>query len=247
MVKGIYHSAAGMLARQRHLEIVANNLANANTAGFRQENICFRETLNSSLAPSNPVTGGEKFVDVESTGDRLGRQGTLSPTGNPLDVAIVGEGWFVVETANGPAYTRDGRFSLNAEGELVTLTGYRVQTVGGTLMLPDGQAHFTTDGSLVVKSPGESPEQVLDRLRVVYFEDPSALRHTSDGLYVSGHEPVELTEPRLQPGYMEESNVNVVAEMVKMIEINQYYDASARALQTQDATLGKAVNEVGKA
>jgi flagellar basal-body rod protein FlgF len=247
MVKGIYQSAAGMLARQRHLEVVANNLANAGTAGFHQENVCFRETLNSSLAPANPVTAGSRFVDVEGSNSQAAQQGTLTSTGNPLDVAIVGKGWFVVETPTGPAYTRDGRFRLNADGELVSLTGYRVQTASGTAMVPQGDVHLATDGSLVVKNPGEGPEQVLDRLKIVDFDNPGSLTHARDGLYVSSKPATDLEQPHLQVGYVEESTVNAVAEMVKMIEINQFYDASVRAIQTQDGTLGKAVNEVGKA
>jgi flagellar basal-body rod protein FlgF len=247
MVKGIYQSGAGMLARQRHLEVVANNLANAGTAGFHQENVCFRETLNSTLAPSNPVTAGSRFVEVEGSNSETNQQGTLTSTGNPLDVAIVGSGWFVLETPTGPAYTRDGRFRLNAAGELVSLTGYKVQTVSGTAMVPQGEAHLATDGALVVKNPGGGPEQVLDRLKIVTFDNPGSLTHARDGLYVSSESPVNLEPPHLQVGYVEESTVNVVSEMVKMIEINQFYDASVRALQTQDGTLGKAVNEVGKA
>lgn len=246
MVKGIYQSAAGMLARQRQLDVVANNLANAGTAGFRQENVCFRESLNSSLAPPNPVTAGERFVEVEGSGERSDRQGTLTPTGNPLDAAIVGDGWFVVETPFGPAYTRDGRFRLNAQGELVTLSGYNVQTLGGTTVLPKGDLHIASDGSLVLKNPGEGPEQVLDRLRVVNFDNSAALTHARDGLYVTNQEASDMQQPSMQVGYVEESTVNVVAEMVKMIEISQFYDASARAIQTQDATLGRAVNDVGK-
>jgi flagellar basal-body rod protein FlgF len=246
MIKGIYQSAAGMLARARHLEVVANNLANSGTTGFRQEAVCFRQTLNSSLAPSNPVTAGEKFVDVEGSGQTTVRQGTLTATGNPLDLALSGDGWFAVETPSGPAYTRDGRFRLNAQGELVTLSGNLVQTLGGTTQIPQGELRISTDGSLVVKNPS-GVEQVLDRLRVVTFDPPARLTHARDGLYVTDQEPVEFQYPQVQSGYLEESTVNPVAEMVKMIEISQFYDASARAIQTQDATLGKAVNEVGKA
>jgi flagellar basal-body rod protein FlgF len=247
MIKGIYQSAAGMLARQRHLEVVANNLANASTAGFHQENVCFRETLNSSLAPANPVTEGSRFVEVEGSNSEAAQQGTLTSTGNPLDVAIVGKGWFAVETPTGPAYTRDGRFRLNAEGELVTLTGYKVQTQNGTAMLPQGDVRLSTDGSLVVKNGGGGPEQALDRLKIVDFGNSAALTHFRDGLYTSRESAQDLEQPRLQVGYVEESTVNAVSEMVKLIEINQFYDASVRAIQTQDSTLGKAVNEVGKA
>jgi flagellar basal-body rod protein FlgF len=247
MVKGIYHSAAGMLARQRHLEVVANNLANARTTGFRQENVTFRSTLNSTLMKSDlPVTAGEKFVDAERGTSPASAQGALQATGNPLDVAIQGEGYFVVETEAGEAYTRDGRFQLNEAGELVTYSGHRVQTENGTLTVPQGGLRIASDGSLLVSLPGENREQILDRLRIVAFPDAGRMAHLQDGYYSANQEPVDLSPIHLAVGYLEESNVNVVAEMVKMIEINQTYEASARAMQTQDTTLGKAVNEVGK-
>jgi len=246
MVKGIYHSAAGMLARQRHLEVVANNLANAATVGFKKENVRFQSALNSSLVPSRPLTRGEPFVEVVGEIQRSDQQGPLSETGNPLDLAIIGEGYFAVETSTGVAYTRDGRFHLNAEGELVTLSGYRVLTLGGTVSLPRGDLEISADGSLLLRNhDGQSPE-VLDRLQVVTFADPSRLQHANHGLLVTQQEPLEISPVRLQVGYLEDSNVNIIAEMVKMIEINRYYEASARAIQTQDGTLGKAVNEVGK-
>ncbi len=247
MVKGIYHSAAGMLARQRHLEVVANNLANAKTTGFRQENVAFRSTLNSTLMKSDlPVTAGEKFVDAESGNSPVPAQGPLLATGNPLDVAIHGEGYFVVETEAGLAYTRDGRFQLNEEGELVTYSGHRVLTENGAFIAPQGKLRIASDGSLLVSIPGENREQILDRMRIVGFPDPEKMTHLQDGFYTSSEEPVDLAPIHLEVGYLEASNVNVVSEMVKMIEINQTYEASARAIQTQDSTLGKAVNEVGK-
>ncbi|HEX7343309.1 MAG TPA: flagellar hook-basal body complex protein, partial [bacterium] len=118
MVKGIYHAAAGMLARQRHLEVTANNLANAATTGYKHESVCFKSALDSTLISSRPMTAGEKLVEPESATRAL-NPGPMNATNNPLDVAIVGEGFFVVETENGLAYTRDGRLKLNEAGELV--------------------------------------------------------------------------------------------------------------------------------
>ncbi len=245
MVKGIYHSAAGMLARQKHLEVVSNNLANASTVGFKQESLCFRSALESSLAPANISAANDRFVEAELGAPRP-EQGTLTQTGNPLDLAIVGAGYFAVETPLGTAYTRDGRFQLNAEGELVTLSGHRVLTEGGTGVVPRGEIKIGPDGSLVIRNPQDGREQVLDALQVVAFADQAQMRRGEEGLLYTQQPPQELPEVHLQVGYLEESTVNMVAEMVKMIEISQYYDASARALQTQDGTLGKAVNEVGK-
>jgi flagellar basal body rod protein FlgG len=244
MVKGIYHAAAGMLARQRHLEVTANNLANAATTGFKHESVCFKSALDSTLIASRPTTAGEKFVEPESS-TRMLNPGAMNATNNPLDVAIVGEGFFVVETANGLAYTRDGRLKLNPNGELVTISGERLCTVGGTSAVPDGDLRIGPDGSLLIRA-ADGSDQILDRLQIVTFDDPRKLVHAGAGLYITDQEPIELPGVGLQVGYLEESTVNVISEMTKMIEISQLYDASARAIQTQDSTLGRAVNDVGK-
>jgi flagellar basal body rod protein FlgG len=233
-----------MLARQKHLEVTANNLANAATTGFKNESVCFKTTLDSTLISSRPMTAGEKLVEPESTTRTL-HPGPMNATGKPLDVAILGEGFFVVEAENGLAFTRDGRLQLNAAGELVNISGYRMRTAGGTTAIPEGDLRIASDGSLMIHTP-DGREQVLDRLQVVTFPDPRQLTHAGNGLYVTQQEPIELPGVGLQVGYLEDSTVNVISEMTKMIEISQLYEASARAIQTQDGTLGRAVNEVGK-
>lgn len=246
MIKGIYHSREGMLAAQKHLEVVANNLANVNTVGFKQEQIAFRQALEQSSVSASPAATGEKFVTAERGGHGFLQQGVLRETGNPLDVAIAGDGYFVVETDFGFAYTRDGRFQLNAEGELTTLNGHRVLTTGGTLQIPDGDLQISSEGEIHLKSEGKARGQALDRLLVVSFNDPTVLRPTTDGLLITQQEPYELEEPNLRVGYLEESNVNMVSQMVEMIEVQRFHEASAKAIRTQDDTLGKAVNEVGR-
>ncbi|TKJ40287.1 hypothetical protein CEE37_08140 [candidate division LCP-89 bacterium B3_LCP] len=246
MIKGIYHSAEGMLAGQRHLETVSNNLANASTIGYKKEKISFRQALNNSSFPPYPFLSGEKFVQAQRGGQMMNQQGSLKRTDNPLDVAIVGDGFFAVDTGNGLAYSRDGRFALNGEGELVTLTGYPVLTAGGTLQLQDGDLRISPEGELVLYDNGSKREQILDSLMVVAFNDPSQLTPTRDGLLVTDQEPVALDEPVIRVGYLEESTVDVVSGMVEMIELNRMYEASAKAIHTQDQTLSKAVNDVGR-
>lgn len=246
MIKGIYHSGEGMLARQRQLEVVANNLANASTVGFKEERITFKNSLNRSSFPPYKYIAGEKFVQAEQDGRVINRQGTLKQTDNPLHAAIVGGGYFAVMTENGLAYTRDGRFELNGEGELVNLSGYRVLTAGGTLQIPEGNLRISPQGELVMTGQDPSQERVLDHLMIVTFDNPEQLRRTREGLLVTDQEPMEIEEPSLRIGYLEESTVNIVSEMVEMIELNRLYEASAKAVHTQDQTLGKAVNDVGR-
>ncbi len=246
MVKGIYHSAAGMIAGQRRLEVVANNLANANTTGFKEEKVAFRSRLNAMPLPGSPVTQGEKFVVAERGVYGSDQAGTLEATGNAMHLAIVGSGFFVVETPHGLAYTRDGRFQLNSEGELVTMNGNRVLAEGGAVQIPEGNIRFGPDGSLVYEGENSQLDRIIDRIRVVTFDDPTSLRPVNNGLLVSQQVPRELTEFRIESGYLEESNVNMVEQMIELIQINKIYEASANAIKTQDATLGKAVNEVGR-
>jgi flagellar basal-body rod protein FlgG len=246
MIKGIYHSAAGMIANQRQLEIVSNNLANADTAGYKQERVAFRNVLDASPRPEAPVTEGEKFVTSERGLYGVHHQGTFEETQNPLDVAIMGDGFFVVETPHGLAYTRDGRFQLNLDGELTTLTGYRVMTEGGAVQIPEGNLRITTEGELLLQGEDPRLDKVIDRLMLVSFNDPFSLRPTRDGLLVTGQVPHEMEYPRLEPGYVEASNVDVVSAMVEMIQINKLFEASSNAIRTQDASLGKAVNEIAR-
>ncbi len=246
MVKGIYHSAAGMIAQQRQLEVIASNLSNADSMGFKEERVSFRQTLDASPRSEFPITNGESYVVTERGPYGIAQQGTLLATENPLDLAIVGNGFFTVETEQGLAYTRDGRFQLNSEGELVTLSGCRVVTEGGTVQIPDGMLKINQDGELILEGEDSRLDRVIDKLKIVVFDDLAALRPSHDGLIVSQREPMEITQYRVEPGYLEESNVNLISQMIEMIQLNKIYEASSNAIKTQDSTLGKAVNEVGK-
>lgn len=246
MVKGIYHLGAGMIAQQRHLEVVANNLANANTVGFKEERVAFRNALNASSFSPNPVTVGEKFVAATQGVKNPFQQGTLEQTENPLDLAIVGDGYFAVETDGGLAYTRDGRFQLNQEGELVTLNGDHVLTAGGTVQIPQGNIRISSEGEIILADPESPREQVLDRLSLVTFENPGDLQAGGNGLLFTKQEPLQLDDVKLRVGYVEDSDVDMISQMVDMIQLNRMYDAASKAIQTQDSILGKAVNEVGR-
>lgn len=246
MIKGIYHSAAGMIARQRQLDVIANNLANVDTVGFKAEKVVFRASLTASLG-SPPAAQGEKLVTAERGISTIPSFGSLHETGNPLDVAIEGNGYFMIETDSGIAYTRDGRFQLNPDGELVTLNGDRVLAEGGTVQIPEGSLRINPEGEIVLKNDDNQMEQIIDRLRVVTFENYEDLRPLRNGLFATDQQPLNIEEPSIKPGYLEDSTVNPIEQMVEMIQANRIYEASSKAIQAQDSTLGKAVNEVGKA
>lgn len=223
MIRGIYITASGMLTRELAQEVLANNMANARTTGFKRDRVLFRGVLPE----------GVLRVSTDHS------QGPLFRTGNPFDLAIQGRGFFVVETPEGIRYTRDGHFSLDEEGTLVTADGYPVLGEGGTLKL-EGTVSFGEDGTVKVG------DVVVGRLRIEDFEDLGVLRKVGGGLFAADVEGRPAEDFRIRQGFLEGANVSLVAEMVRMIANYRAYEAEQKALLAQDETLKKAVNEVGR-
>ncbi|MFW5999083.1 MAG: flagellar basal-body rod protein FlgF [Bacillota bacterium] len=248
MIRGLYTSASGMMANRRNLNVVSNNLANADTDGFKRKEgvkMSFPEMLISRMEKGERSrelgelgTGAQlddTFTDFSS--------GEAKHTGNMLDLAIEGEGFFPVQTPEGVRYTRNGNFTLNSDGEIATQQGYRlldedenpIQTVSEheVSVAPNGQIHFDDlEGS---------------QINVIDFPDKDEmLEQTGENLYdYHGEEAEEVEGDRIRQGYLEGSNVNIVEEMTRMIEVNRLYEAGQKAIQSMDNTLGKAVNEAG--
>lgn len=246
MLRGIYTAASGMVAAQLRQDIITNNLVNADTAGYKQDRVL--QGAFPTMLLSRLEGGTSEKIGYLGTGSRIEGQwtdytpGHLRETGNPLDLAITGEGFFVVQTPAGNRYTRQGHFLIDNQGYLVTRRGDRVMGSNGPVRLQPGAKVLIDDLGNVLQQ-GE----VVDRLQVVTFNDLRNLIKEGDGLFASGGEegqPVEA--PELKPGYLEGSNVNLVHEMTKMIEAVRYYQLNQKLITLQDETLGKAVNEVGK-
>jgi len=231
MVKGIYTSASGMLARELAQEVLANNIANVETAGFKRDRIYFQKALDG-------LTSAESALRVVTDY----REGPLIRTDNPLDLAIQGRGFFAVETPGGVRYTRNGHFSVNEEGVLVTADGYPVLGEEGPieLDLSEGPLSIGEDGTIKV---GNS---IVDRLRIEDFEDLKALAKEGAGLFRAQVEGRPAEEFRVRQGFLEGANVSPVGEMVRMLANYRAYEAGQRAILAQDETLRKAVNEVGR-
>jgi flagellar basal-body rod protein FlgF len=217
------------------LEATANNIANQTTAGFKAERIAFREYLaRISGETGDPLVS--LVYDADSYTDFAA--GGIEATYAPLDFAIEGEGFFSVETEAGVAYTRDGHFSLNALGELVTDTGARVLDASGSPILIDpeaGELTITSDG--VLQQDG-SP---IGQLGVFRFEDKAVLTKRGDNLFVAMAEPAPATDPRLRQGYIETSNVVSIAAITDMIDIMRAYEQAARILETSNDLARQAV------
>lgn len=255
MVRGLYTAASGMLAQQVHIDIIANNLANVNTPGYRADRMLTRAFPHHLIyraddAPfKNPVPIGPLGTGAYVDGTALSlEQGALQRTGNPLHVAIVGDGFFAVETAAGLRLTRDGGFTIDGEGWLVTASGARVLGQQGAIRLGDGTrppSRVSIDESGGVWVDG----QRVDTLLVVAVDNPAWLQKEGANLMVpsdASGEPYPLPQFRLQEGHREGSNVQVVTEMVRIITAHRAYEVAQRAVQAHDQLLDRAVNEVAR-
>lgn len=256
MIRGLYTSASGMLAEQMQTDVVTNNIANVNTAGYKKDtavNQEFREMLiyrinDPSVGDVPPVIPANMVpVGYLGTGVMVDDiytshvQGSVHNTGNPLDLAIMGEGYFAVDTANGVRYTRNGAFTINADRELVTTTGDRVLGTNGTISVTGSKISISEDGGIY------SDGAFVDRLRTATFQDANVLEKQGDSYFKPSQAAAELPiKGIIQQGFIEGANVNTVSEMVNLINVFRTYEANQKMVQTQDDTLGKAVNEVGK-
>lgn len=245
MIRGLYAAASGMLAESLRTDATANNLANVNTAGFKKDaavNKAFADLLIERIndGPVQPVgnlgTGAE--VDEMVT---IHTQGMMRHTGNDLDLAIEGAGFFAVETPAGVRYTRNGAFTRNSLGELTTLDGHAVLTAGGGRLLLDG-------GNIAVGEEGIVSVDGIEagRLRLAAFADEKLLVKEGDSLFRDAGAGEMQATGRVRQGLLEMANVNTVAEMVNLINGYRAYEINAKAVQAHDQLLDKAVNEVGK-
>ncbi len=239
MLKGIYNTASSMVPRMRKQEVIANNMANAETVGYKKDSLFLRvfkkeqEVSLKGLQPAWEV----RMIDKLYT-DYSG--GSLEATGRELDLALQSEGFFTVLTPNGEAYTRNGAFSLGPDGSLVNSDGYPVLADGGPVILTGNKVAFGNDGQITVD------DQAIGKLRIVDFEDPDAVRKVSGTLYALNEGATPITPPsvNVRQGYLEKSNVDILREMVEMIDTYRMFETGQKMIQIQDDTLGKAVSEL---
>ena len=256
MIRALWTSASGMEAQQMNLDVIANNLANVNTSGFKKSSLQFQEMMydtnkspgasstDASTTPSGVQVGyGSKPVATE----RNFTQGNLQQTGNTFDVAIQGQGFYKVTLPDGTnAYSRDGSFIVNADGQLVTSQGYQVTGVGqidpkatNIGIGSDGTISATVNNAAVKISP----------ITLSNFPNPQGLNSLGSNLYqetaasgnaVDGQTPGVNGMGTLAQGYIETSNVQVVEEMVSMIQAQRAYEINSKAIQTADQMMGMA-------
>lgn len=252
MIRGIYSAASGMVANFRRQQIIANNLANVSTAGFKQD------VAAPSDFPDMTVVGQNTRKQLNDPWDALGSlgsgtelseiimdlsQGDLSETGNPLDLAISGPGYFAIQTPAGTYYTRDGAFHRNATGYLVRQDGGFLLGENGPIQAGYGDILIDGDGTVIVDG------QETGRIRLVDFDLQENMVRIGNS-YVAPQNPAAVEMPAagaaLSQGYLERSNVDLTRASVEMMAALRSYEANQRMIVLQDQSLGLTVNEVGK-
>lgn len=221
---------------RREMDTIANNIANVNTPGFRSDQLIFQEHLMPVARvdgfPSSNDRRVSYVIDPSTATSFL--PGTLDRTGADFDLALQGEGFFVVQTPRGERYTRAGNFQLNAQGALVTPAGHQVMSEGGPIVFTaeDGRVSISPDGII------STAQGVRGRMRVVRFTNEAALRKDGDTLFAGGNGAVAQAAPvttRILQGAVERSNVQPVMEIGRMIEVNRAYQLVSQMLdRTQD-------------
>ena len=281
MVRGWYTAASGMLAQQRRLDALSNNLANVNTTGYKRDlsiNKAFPEILLRRFSDDGvrviPHSDGRwGSVDTAPVVGRLGtgveqneiytvfEQGSLRQTENVFDVALEGEGFFVVETPNGERYTRNGSFHLGPESVLVTKEGFPVLGENGRIQVKLNNFYVDGDGSVYVNNDFQDDpfrlvsrrenewraEDLLDRLQVVQVPRRRYLQKQGSSLWRATEDSGEASiqqARRVRQGFLETANVNPVSEMVRMIEVNRAYEANQRVIQAQDESTVQLLRQV---
>ena len=251
MNQALWVAKTGLDAQQTRMTVVSNNLANVNTTGFKQGRAVFEDLLYQNVRQSGGQSSQDTMlpsglslgtgVRVVAT-EKLFAQGSVLQTGNSMDVAISGRGFFQVLKPDGDiAYTRDGTFQINDQGEMVTASGYVVQP---GITIPDSAQSITIgmDGTVSVKLPGQAAPTQVGTLETVDFINPVGLQPVGENLYLetASSGTAQAGTPGLNglgsliQGALEGSNVNVVSELVNMIETQRAYEMNSKAISTND-------------
>lgn len=222
---------------ERQLDVVANNIANVNTPGYKADSSLFEEFLMPVAHEDNFVGSDRRLSYVQDRGTfRDFSQGAAEQTKNPLDVAIDGSAFLVVQTPAGERYTRDGGLQLNNQGQLITAAGNLVLGTSGPIVLQqtDHDINITPDGTITVVEGTGRTDSIRGRLQLVSFPDAQKLLKEGLNLYTAGEGTAQPdTKSVVRQGYIEKSNVNGVAEMSRMIEVTRAYSQISTMLQQQ--------------
>lgn len=278
MVRGMYTGAAGMVAQMHRMDILSNNLANVDLNGYKRDTAIHKafpelliQRMNDNGVYKFPFGSADlaPIVGKIGTGVELNEsftvfeQGALKQTENDFDLALEGEGFFVIQTPVGERYTRNGAFTLGKEGLLLTKEGYPVLGENGPISIKKNNFIVDQDGKIYQNGAlSEDPQRLVtlrenewedvefvDRIRVVDFERTRYLKKQGSSMWNETDESgrpftsQDMNEVKVRQGFLEGANVNPVTEMVRMIEVNRAYEANQKVVTTQDAMTNKLINE----
>ncbi|MBI1740874.1 MAG: flagellar basal-body rod protein FlgG [Candidatus Koribacter versatilis] len=263
MFRSLFTAASGMQAQQFNLDTIANNLANASTAGFRRRRLQFQDLLYQNMVMPGTAATQQTTVAAglqiglgsrSAASEIIQLQGDLSATGNPLDLTIEGQGFFQVQMPTGEtAYTRSGTFHMDAQGNVVTADGNPMEP---SITIPQGATSITigSDGTVSATLSGQQAAQQVGNIQLALFANPGGLNSVGKNLFLSttaSGDPVLGTPGgteglgAIQQGYLEQSNVSVVDEFIQMIVAQRSYEANSRVVRAADEMF-QLVNNLGR-
>jgi len=263
MIRALYTAASGMQAQQLNLDTVANNLANSSTAGFRRRRLQFQDLLYQNLVMPGTAATQQTTVAAglqiglgsrSAASEIIQLQGDMSATGNPLDLAVEGQGFFQVLLPSGDTgYTRSGAFHLDAQGNIVTADGNAMQP---SITIPQGATSITigSDGTVSATLVGQQAAQQVGNIQLALFANPGGLNSIGKNLFLAttaSGDPTLGTPGgtdglgEIQQGYLEGSNVSVVDEFIQMIVAQRSYEANSRVVKAADEMFQQ-INNLGR-
>jgi len=240
MYKGIYIAASGAVLKQAQLEVISENLANANTTGFKKDGMSFKEYL----LPLDPAGAPDGRVMSEFSGIKTDfTNGTSFKTGNPLNISIEGAGLIALE---GDRYTRRGDFKKSQDGYLATHDGIKVLGNSGPINLPEGNLVIDQQGKISVISDGLIAQPIeIDTIKIMDFSASGTVQKSDNGMFTATGNGTPISTG-VHQGYIETSNVDVVREMVSMITMMREFESYQKVIQTFDDAMGKVNTDMGR-
>jgi len=238
MDNSTYIALSGQTAREHQMEVLANNIANLSTPGFKAEKMMFQEYLTKPTDGSDPSS----YVVSQGNARDMG-QGPMTHTGNPLYIALNGAGFLAVTTPSGNQYTRNGHLQLDSQGELVTSAGFIVQGDGGSpIVIPAGAGSITIgkDGTVA------TDKQTIGKISVVNFDNPQLLAETQGGLYTTTQTAQPVTTTNVEQGTIEDANIQPVVEMTKLMNAAHEIGMAKNFADGENTRLKNAIDRLGK-
>ena len=251
MIKGLYSAVSSMVVNAARQQALAHNIANLETPGFKQVLFTVEDFMQNQSVYSPQNSGSAStlnYLGALGLGSQISpefidySQGAMQDTGNPLDVAIQGKGFFRIKTPDGERYSRDGRFIRDANKNLVTVEGYKVlDSAGQEITIPDGEVSIFPDGTIRVNGTDAA------KLGFGVFDKPETeLQHTEGNLFTGPTTSTSKDVPQVTQGFLEASNANPSQLMTQLVEVARSYEAAQKLVQNQDELLGKSIASLGR-